>query len=230
MKEVLILFDEKINVNNPLIKKKEYLNIIKKVNIGIVSQILYYIIKRMEENKLEDTYLILLKVFLYCSDFDYGIIYFTRYLIFEYILENEDKIYSRENQIEIGCLLPEDFVEDKGTKNEYYFENYFLLQLMKPKSFAEKLVIYISPFVFNCKLNILMYDYGANSFIQEKYFLNEKDSEIELNLLFRKAHYDIYYKKQYYEKFSGRLDLLPNIGENILYLNSKYPDDSKKKY
>ena len=225
MKEVLILFNEKINENNPLIKNKDYLNIIKKLNIGIVSQILYYIIKRMEENELEDTYYILLKVFLYCSDFDYGIIYFARYLIFEYILENEDKIYSRDNQIEIGCLLPEEFVEDKGNKNEYYFENFFLLQLMKPKTFAEKLVIYISPFVFNCKLNILMYDYGANSFVQEKTFLNEKDSEIEINLLFRKAHYDIYYKKKYYEKFSEKLELLPNIGENILYLTAMSPEE-----
>ena len=229
MKEVLILFDEKINEKNPLIKTKDYLNIINKLNIGIVSQILYYIITKMEKNELDDTYLILLKVFLYCSDFDYGIIYFTRYLIFEYILENEEKIYSKENQIEIGCFLPEDFVEDKGNKNEYYFENFFLLQLMKPKTFAEKLVIYIAPFIFNCKLNILMYEYGANSFIQEKTFISEKDSEFEINLLFRKAHYDIYYKKEYYKKYSGKLDMLPNIAENILYLNAKSPEETFNK-
>ena len=225
MKEILTLFNEKINEKNPLIKEKDYLEKIKKINIGIVSQILYYIIKRMEQNERQDSYLVLIKVFLYCSDFDYGIIYFTRYLIFEYILENEDKIFSRENQLEIGCFLPEDFVEDKGAKNEYYFENFFLLQLMKPKTFAEKIVIYMTPFIFNCKLNILMYDYGANSFVQEKNFISEKDSEIEINLLFRKAHYDIYYKKNYYDKFSEKLELLPNIGENILYLNANSPEE-----
>ena len=229
MKEILILFDEKINDKNPLIKTKDYLSYIKKLNVGIVSQILYYIITIMEKKDLNETYLILMKVFLYCNDFDIGIVYFTRYLIFEYILENEDKIYSKESPIEIGCFLPEDFVEDKGDKNEYYFENFFLLQLMKTKTFAEKLVIYITPFVFNCRLNILMYDYGANSFVQEKTFIGEKDSENEINLLFRKAHYDVYYKKKYFEKFSEKLELLPNIAENILFLNAKNPEETFNK-
>ena len=219
MKELLIIYDEKINLNNPLIEKKEYLKNIKILNISIVSQILYYLICEMEKKDINHTYNILLKVFLYCQDFDFGIIYFTRYLIYEYISLNENKIYSQENQINIGCFLPEDFVEDKGDLNNYFFESYYLLQLMKPKTFAEKIVIYIAPFVFNCNINILIYDYGANSFIQEKNFTNEKKSEFEINLIFRKAHYDIFYKKPYYDKYSKYLDLLPNISENICFLN-----------
>ena len=221
LKELLILFNEKINLKNPLIEKKEYLRIIQRMNIGIVNQILYYLINIMEKEGISQAYQILIKISLYCQDFDFGIIFFVRYLLYEYISSNENKIYSKENQIDIGCLLPEFFVEDKGQKNEYLFENYYSLQLMQPKSFAEKIVIYIAPFVFDCNLNILIYEFGSKSFVQEKQFLSEEKRETDINLLFRKAHYDIFYKKPYFEKYSKILEILPNIAENICFLNIK---------
>lgn len=230
MKELLILFDEKINTKNPLIKKREYLgNNFQKLNISIVSQILYHLIKKMEEGNTDLTYQILLKVFLYCQEFDTGIVYFTRYLLFEYILQNEDKIYSRENQVDIGCLLPEFFCNDKGDKMEYFFENFYSQQLMKQKEFAERISIYIAPFVFNCNINILIYDYGEKSFIQEKKLLGEKIEELEICLLFRKAHYDIYYKKNFYDKFYQKLDTLTNILEEICYLNDENQKEIEEK-
>ena len=96
------------------------------MNIEIVSMILYILINQMESDK-EKAYKILLKVFLFYPDFDFGIIYFTKYLIYEFISANEDKIFSREFEVEIGCLLPEDYVIDKGDKNIYMFEDYFSL-------------------------------------------------------------------------------------------------------
>ena len=229
MKELLVLFYDKINTKNPLVKQKDYLREIKKMNISIVYQILYILLNCMKKNGVQNTYFILLKVFLYCKEFDYGIIYFTRYLLYEYISTNENKIYSKENPIKIGCFLPENFVEDRGDKDEYFFENYYSLQLMKPKTFAEKIVIYIAPFVFNCDLNILIYDYGSDSLIQEKKFKSDKKSEFQINLLFRKAHYDLYYTKEFYLKHSDFLDLIQNIQENITYLNSKTPEELMNK-
>ena len=85
------------------------------------------------ENNSKLTYKTLLKIFLYCPDFDFSIIYFTRYLIYEYISANENKLYSNDFQVEVGLLLPEDYVKEKGEKNEYLFENYYSLQLMQPK-------------------------------------------------------------------------------------------------
>ena len=223
MKEILILYYEKMNQNNKLINEKEYLKIIKKMNISIVSELLYIIIVHME-NDLTKAYQILLKVFLFCKDFDTCLIFFTRYLIYEYISENENKIYSKEYQVELGCLLPEDFVVDKGDKNEYFFENFYTLQLMNPKTFAEKIILYVSPFVFNIKLNILIYDYGMNgaqSVVMEKKFLDENinSPQTEINLLFRKSHYDIYYKKQFYEEHQKNLNILINKKENSLPRN-----------
>ena len=71
MKEilVLVLYDEKINKKNSIMKKRDYIeNKFEKINIGIVSQILYYIKNNME--LVQINYLVFLKVFLYCKDFD----------------------------------------------------------------------------------------------------------------------------------------------------------------
>ena len=196
MKEILILYHEKININNNLVKQKEYLKIIETMNIKIVLEIIYIIINQMETD-ITKAYTTLLKSFLFSKDFDFGIIFFTRYLIYEYISANEDKIYSEENQVEVGCLLPEQYIQDKGNRNDYFFENFYSLELMCPKTFAEKIVIYIAPFVFNIHINILVYDFGINgkeSVIQEKEFSNENKNnfQAEINLIFRKIHYDVY--------------------------------------
>ena len=238
MKELLILYYEKINTNNRLVKEKEYLKIINKINISIVSEIMYIIIAQME-NDITAAYTSLLKVFLFSKNFDESIIIFTRYLIYEYIFENENKIYSGTYNVEVGCLLPDEFVVDRGNKNEYFFENFYTLQLMNPKTFAEKIIIYVTPFVFNINMNILVYDYGIKevlSSIQEKNFANEKksNSQIQINLLFRKSHYDIYYKKNFYEEHQNNLNILINKKENdlpknnIIYASSSFNEKQLK--
>ena len=230
MKELLILYHEKINKNNKLIKEKEYLKIIEQMNISIVPEIMYILINQMECN-VKKAYIGLLKVFLFCKDFDFSIIFFTRYLIYEYISANEDKIYSTKYQVEIGCLLPDDYQIDKGDKNEYYFENFYSLELMCPNTFAEKIVLYIAPYVFNINMNVLMYDFGINgekSVIQEKQFINENISnlQIQVNLLFRKSHYDIYYKLNFYEDYKENLNILINKGEDINNFDKEHKDDN----
>ena len=230
MKELLILYYEKMNKNNKLIKEKEYLKTINELDIDIVSIIFYIIINQME-NDVSKAYKVLLKAFLNFEEFDFSLIFFTRYLIYEYISANEDKIFSKEFALEVGCLLPDGYVVDKGSKNEYLFENFYNLQLMKPKTFAEKIVLYVVPFVFNIDMKILLYDFGNQdkiSRIEEKKFFNENKSKlkIEIDLLYRKSHYDIYYTKKSYEDNKKILNVFLNIKENEI---EKMPEKQNKK-
>ena len=220
MKEILVLFEEKINVKNHLIKKKECLKQIEELNIGIVIQGLYILIASIENEKIDKTYLLFLKIFLFSSDFVKSIIYFTKYLLYEYLSQNQNKIISKEKRIEIGSLLPEDFIYNKGGKNEYFFENYYL-QLMKSNSPAANIVRYVAPFVFNCNINMLIYHCGENSFVEEKKYMNEKKAEFQINLLFNNDQYHIYYNKDFYHKYYNYLDSLINIQEKLCYLNDK---------
>ena len=230
MKELLILYYEKMNKNNKLIKEKEYLKKINELDIDIVSIIFYIIINQME-NDVSKAYKVLLKAFINFKEFDFSLIFFTRYLIYEYISANEDKIFSKEFALEVGCLLPDGYVVDKGSKNEYLFENFYNLQLMKPKTFAEKIVLYVVPFVFNVDMKILLYDFGNQdkiSRIEEKKFFNENKSKlkIEIDLLYRKSHYDIYYTKKSYEDNKKILNVFLNIKENEI---EKMPEKQNKK-
>ena len=219
MKELLILFHEKMNPNNILINEKEYLKIILNVKADEISEILYILITQMEK-KIETAYTTLLKVFICNSDFDFGIVLFTRYLLYEYISANEDKIYSKEYMLEIGCLLPDEYIVDRGNKNEYFFENFFYEHLMNPKTYAEKMVLYIAPFVFDINMNILSYDYGEfgkRSVITVKQFNYRKENNFkyEINLLFRKNHYDVYYKLEFIEDNEEKyLNILDNKNKN----------------
>ena len=233
MKELLILYYEKINKSNKLINEKEYLKKINELDIDIVSIIMYIIIIQME-NDISKAYKVLLKAFLFFPEFDFSILFFTRYLFYEYISANEDKIFSKEYQLEIGCLLPDTYVADRGTTNEYFFENYYLSALMNPKTFAEKIVLYVAPYVFNINMKILVYDYqlqGGLSTVQEKEFFNENNSKtkIEINLLFKKSHYDVYYIKAFFEEHKKNLNIFINKKENEIYKKVGKKDENLKK-
>jgi hypothetical protein len=136
---------------------------------------------------MQTAYTTLLKVFIFDQDFDFGIIIFTRYLFYEYISANEDKIYSKDNQIEVGCLLPDEYIIDKGDKNEYFFENFYSEHLMKLRTFAEKIIVYMAPYVFNIYMNILDYNFGENgarSVIGEIRLNNEKKIISNVKLIY----------------------------------------------
>ena len=235
MKELLIIYHEKINKNNELINQKEYLKKINELNISIVSEILYLIISQLETD-ISKAYLILLKAFLFCDGFDESIVYFTRYLFYEYISANEDKIISKEFQITVGSLLPDDFIIDLGEKDLYLFEDYYSSNLMKPKIYAEKMVIYVAPFIFNIRMNVLMYDFENNfekSNIQEKKFWNENGDknifQAQINLLYRRnIHYDVYYKYDEYEDFKKYFDIFNNRLEEGHFLGDNNIKDNKE--
>ena len=91
------MFDEKITVDNPNIKDIPYIQKeIKKVDRALVSQILYLIVNGIDSGKILDMtpYEILVKSINFCNQFDYGMIFFFRYLIYEFIKSNLDMAYT----------------------------------------------------------------------------------------------------------------------------------------
>ena len=82
------------------------------------------------------------------------------------------------------------------------------------------MVLYIAPFVFDINMNILSYDYGEygkRSVITVKQFNYRKENNFkyEINLLFRKNHYDVYYKLEFIEDNEEKyLNILDNKNKN----------------
>ena len=59
-------------------------------------------------------YKFFINAFLFEEYFDYGIIYYTRYLLCDYISENENKYYQPDHEIELGLLLPKEYKADNN--------------------------------------------------------------------------------------------------------------------
>ena len=207
MKEILNLFDEKISEENPKIKEKNFLlNALKHIEKNKVLNILYIIIHYMviyykEKKELDITeltpYIILIKAFLISNEFDEGIIFFTRYLIYEYIKDNENKFISEKKKIKISDII------NKKNPEEFYEQ----LITMGSEANTDPIYSDVVPFIFNCALDVLIYRTNNGSSVIEKIeYRNEKITEYEINLIFREKDFDIFYKDYFYNKNYNDLD------------------------
>ena len=207
MKEILILFDEKISEENPKIKEKNYLiNSLKKIEKNHVIHILYIIIHHMElynknNNDIDinelTPYIILLKAFLFSNEFDEGIIFFIRYVIYEYIKDNENKLINEKNKIKIFDII------NKKNPDEFYQK----LITLGSEANSDSIYSYVVPFIFNCNLDVLIYRINNGSSVIKKIeYRKEKATEYEINLIFREKDFDIFYKDYFYNKNYSELD------------------------
>ncbi len=205
IKEFIILFDEKINLNNPnVISNILIQKTIELIDKDLILQILYVIYLAMEyPENIGNPYAILIKSFNFCLPFDKGMIFFLKYLLYEYILENKNKIYNSEYPIKIGNLLSDKYINEKG---EYLFDYFFEDNLLKMDTEVEKIVIYLTPFIIKYDINILIYNFEKNEIPCQKLFkcgLKEKE---KINLLLRFNHYDMIYYNDYYQNFKKQFE------------------------
>jgi hypothetical protein len=98
-----------------------------------------------------------------------------------------------------------DFLYDK------FYENY----LLKMGTDAEKIVIYLTPFVLKANLKIIIYEFDNNFTIQSRDFPCYLPNKPNITLLFRKTHYDYVYSDKFFEKYTRELCFYVNVAENL---------------
>ncbi len=105
---------------------------------------------------------------------------------------------------EVNCINL-DFLYDK------FFENY----LLKNGTDAEKIVLYLTPYIFKVNLRVIIYEFDNNSSVLSKDFECHLENKQTITLLFRKTHYDLVYYDKYFEKHTKELCYYVNIEENL---------------
>jgi hypothetical protein len=91
---------------------------------------------------------------------------------------------------------------------------------MKSGTDAEKIVIYLTPFVLKTNLKIIIYEFDSpDSFLLTKDFPCYLENKHEIVVLYRKTHYDIAYVDKYFEKYTKHLSSFVNLEENLRILN-----------
>ena len=209
LKELMIEIDEKISLNNNIIKNNDYLKneLELYININLINELLYILIKYMIKN-FNISYKIFIKIYLLYEDFDYGMIFIIRYLLYEYINENKYKTYSEENKIEISELLPSKYNKMYIT-TEKKFDLFYINELFKMKSYDCKIIYFLIPYFFDINLNIITYYKTSENSVYLKSYRNEKD-KFDLDLFLFKGNYDVCYNFKYYDFYSKNLSIFEN--------------------
>ena len=166
--------------------------------------------------KIKNAYTTLFYAFQFKDkSFDLTMIMYFRYLLYKFINDNKNKCFSPEFPVLLGNLLPAKFEDSNGN---FLFDNYFVNDLLKLYTCAEKIAVFITPYVLRINLNIVMYDYSDKTDIQTKLFkcpLKDKDT---ITILFRNGHYDVCYTTQYRDKYKEYLKMFSIQNEGGFFI------------
>ena len=227
LKKIMINFNEK-SKNKILMTMFKGLdldiNLVKKCFIMI-----YLSLTSKSHEPILKAYIVFFKIINNIKDFDYGLILFFKFILYEYINKNKKSTYSFKFQILIGNLLPNDCQNDDGNFNfSFFYKNY----LMKFYQYAEKIIIYLTPFIFGKEI-IIKYinendgmdvDIQQFKFGQNLSYMDFDNNKIEL--LYQKTHYDLLYNNNYYTLYQNIFKLtlfnfINNFQENSCQICSK---------
>ena len=176
----------------------------------IAITLLEIIIRFIEKDNIEEAYITLIKGFNVTRTFDRIMILYLRFLLYEYISDNKDKLFKKDFPVLLGNLLPQEYETPDG---KFLYNDYFMKDLLKFYTCAEKLAVYLVPFILKVNLNIVFYYFGKDCELPN----NEKKLDT-INVLFRKAHYDVCYFTEYYNRYQKLLNI-------YFSLNTKFHED-----
>jgi hypothetical protein len=242
--EQLILFKELNTIKNFIFDVKAFLysNSVKEIcerldyppkfDKLLIIRVLILIYTGVKNNKIKETYSIFVKAFNNLKLFDEGLIMYLRFCLFRYIKENEKKLYSKEFAINIGNLLPEQFETKDG---KFLFNDFYYKYLLKQGKIAEKIIIYMTPYVLCSKLEVVMFEMDTD-WRKSFGFFGEKNTVNNLNtvLVYLQDHYELIYTCEFYQRFynvfknysdfSYRNQVMTEIREEQRYDNKKLLD------
>ena len=188
---------------NHQFKEEKLRNILKKndideKNILLCLLLIYLTLSLKNDYSIFQSYEYFIKCINNIPLFVYGLIFYFRIIIFKYIEKNEDKLFAETFPVNLGNLLPNEYeTEDEiFLFNKFYDE--FLLKLYKD---AEKIVIYVTPFILDINFNILIFEDVTQSLSSMKFINNDNFNYI--NILLKYGHYDLIYSEKYFLKFKN---------------------------
>ena len=233
-KELLIEIDfivsSENNRNKELFPDETLINDLQlNIKAEMVKNLLYILIKSMEKS-ITSSYELLLKLFTDIEiEFDASIILLVRYLLCFYIDENKYKTYSKEEKIEVGDLIPQKYKE-MHIFLQKKFELFFINELLKLKSYDNKIIYYLLPYFFDTSLNIIYYyPNSKNAIYQKQYGIKEDKDNFDINLFYYKNSFYIYYTNKFYEFHKKIIDKIEeNTNKEIIKEENNILNEEEK--
>ena len=180
------------------------------LNINLILELMLIILELIENNQITDAHYFYVKSVNLYPTFDYGLIIFFRYIFYNYIKKNENKLYLENFPIKIGNLLPSKYETIKG---EFLFNKFYYCYLLSMFTDAEKIIIYLTPFVLGINLDIIAFEDNEEEVIKNINFtgISEYDfNDDKIFVLNIKGHYELLYTENDNNKYK-------NIFEKYIY-------------
>ena len=199
-----IILDMNQFFNSKEIKSRLYIKMDTTLKPELHLKIMILILNLLEKGKIKEAHELFVKSILSCQIFDYGLILYFRYIIYLYIKDNENKLFSINFPIKVGNLLPSNYENEKG---EFEYNKFYQEYLLKMYMEAEKIIIYLTPFILGINLDIILFEDNEDNIVnrfsyEQNNSENQKDN-IVITLLNRNAHYEIIYTSEEYNKYSN---------------------------
>ena len=178
-------------------------------------KIMILILRLLEGKKIQEAHQLFVKCILSCAIYDYGLILYFRYIIYLYIKDNENKLFSTIFPVKIGNLLPSAYENEKG---EFEFDKFYTNYLLKMFTEAEKIIIYLTPFVLGINLDIIIFEDNEDQIVKrfsfdEKNYENKEQNNV-ITLLYRNSHYELVYTTEQYNKYSNIFKFYDNYNKS----------------
>ena len=170
------------------------------LNSKLIIQIMIIILELVENNRIAEAYRAFYNSILFSKIFDYSLILYLRFIIYIYIKNNEKKLYLESFPVLIGNLLPSIYEKNGVFDFNSFYENY----LLKMFQFAEKIVIYLTPFVLGIDLNVVLFDDNEKEIVKKFGFAGKSDLSINdtIFILNRIGHYENIYSIEDNQKYN----------------------------
>ena len=210
--------------------------IIKNMDItpDLTFKILILIVDLLKNKMMSEAHQILVKSFSTAKKFDYAMILYFRYVLYDYIKKNENKGYLKDFPIQIGNLLPSKYETEEG---KFLFNDFYEKYLLNFFTDAEKIIIYLTPFVLGVELDVIVFDDNEDEIIKKLKWEGNSELQIDdvISLINKKNHYEIIYTSKDYEKNKSIFQIYENkkppiilgdIEKNNLYKKDVNINDS----
>ena len=190
-----IIYDMKESFKSNEISSRIRIKFDTILETNLVLQIMIIILELLEDKRISDAHYLYIKSMNIYSSFDYGLILYFRYIFYKYIKKNENKLYLESFPIKIGNLLPSKYETNKG---EFLFNKFYYCYLLSMFTEAEKIIIYLTPFVLGINLDIIVYDDNENEVIKNISYTGSNEYNFNKDKLFVlniNGHYELLYNE-----------------------------------
>ena len=202
---------------------------LKDINIQEVLTILKIIFTHLEKKNILEAYIVLINAFKENSFFEKGLIYFVKYCLRQFIIDN----YVLFNIDYLNDIISTKYINTLN--NQFDYQNYIQEKIMDSLDDIkyEVLVYYLLPLIF--PINLIIYT-NSNALINKLIFKNKthnnKNSniyDIELNVKF--GNVSIIYSDKYIIKYKNIIPYTNEFNYPVdkiqIIVNNKKDDNSK---